>query len=297
MRPYLQMLVSAMSFAVMGAFAHGARGMCDWQVIALSRSLLAVMLAALLAFASGASLVYFRPRTLWMRSIAGSISVMCNFYALTALPIADALTLSNMYPIWIAVLSWPLLGEVPEREVWFGVVCGMAGVVLMQQPYLAEGNMGTVAATLGSVTSAIALIGLHRLKGIDPNAIVVHFSVISILFLLGSLFVWPTAHELGPQLSLSGTLPFFLLAVGVFATIGQLLLTRALASGVPARVAIVGLSQVAFAVVLDIVVWGRQFEPQTLLGMFLVLVPTAWFILRPKGVKSSGPSQPLTEEA
>jgi hypothetical protein len=44
-------------------------------------------------------------------------------------------------------------------------------------------------------------------------------------------------------------------------------------------------------------VWGRQFEPQTLLGMFLVLVPTAWFILRPKGVKSSGPSQPLTEEA
>ena len=288
MRPYLQMLVSAMSFAVMGAFAHGARGMCDWQVIALSRSLLAVMLAALLAFASGASLVYFRPRTLWMRSIAGSISVMCNFYALT---------LSNMYPIWIAVLSWPLLGEVPEREVWFGVVCGMAGVVLMQQPYLAEGNMGTIAATLGSVTSAIALIGLHRLKGIDPNAIVVHFSVVSILFLLGSLFFWPTAHELGPQLSLSGTLPFFLLAVGVFATIGQLLLTRALASGVPARVAIVGLSQVAFAVVLDIVLWGRQFEPQTLLGMFLVLVPTAWFILRPKGVKSSGPSQPLTEEA
>jgi drug/metabolite transporter (DMT)-like permease len=92
-------------------------------------------------------------------------------------------------------------------------------------------------------------------------------------------------------------LPFFLLAVGVFATIGQLLLTRALASGVPARVAIVGLSQVAFAVVLDIVLWGRQFEPQTLLGMFLVLVPTAWFILRPKGAKGSGPSQPLTEEA
>jgi drug/metabolite transporter (DMT)-like permease len=271
--------------------------MCDWQVIALSRSLLAVMLAALLAFASGASLVYFRPRTLWMRSIAGSISVMCNFYALTALPIADALTLSNMYPIWIAVLSWPLLGEVPEREVWIGVACGMAGVVLMQQPYLAEGNMGTVAATLGSVTSAIALIGLHRLKGIDPNAIVVHFSVVSILFLLGSLFVWPTTHELGPQLSLSGTLPFLLLAVGVFATIGQLLLTRALASGVPARVAIVGLSQVAFAVVLDIVLWGRQFEPQTLLGMFLVLVPTAWFILRPKGAKGPGPSQPLPEEA
>ncbi|MFM2003590.1 MAG: hypothetical protein RI963_3016, partial [Planctomycetota bacterium] len=27
------------------------------------------------------------------------------------------------------------------------------------------------------------------------------------------------------------------------------------------------------------------------------LVPTAWFILRPKGVKGSGPSQPLTEEA
>ena len=122
MRPYLQMLVSAMSFAVMGAFAHGARGMCDWQVIALSRSLLAVMLAALLAFASGASLVYFRPRTLWMRSIAGSISVMCNFYALTALPIADG-------GLMVFLLYEKFRGRPPSPS--FQSAATLAGLVLV----------------------------------------------------------------------------------------------------------------------------------------------------------------------
>ena len=122
------MLWGAFAFAVMGAFTHAAAEYYDWQVIALARSILAVMIAGLLAVREKTSMVFLRPWTLWVRSIAGSLSVMCNFYALSRLPIADALTLTNMFPVWIAVLSWPVLGRFPERDVWFGVLCGVIGL-------------------------------------------------------------------------------------------------------------------------------------------------------------------------
>ena len=89
------------------------RGIGDWQLIAAARAGLALVFAALLAWFGGVRLVFLRPRTLWMRSIAGSISLVCGFYALSRMPVADVLTVTNMFPIWVALLSWPLLGQAP----------------------------------------------------------------------------------------------------------------------------------------------------------------------------------------
>ena len=69
--------------------------------------------ALLLARAAGVRLVLWRPRTLWIRSLAGSFSMVCTFYALTRLPVAQVLTVTQMFPIWVALLSWPLAGEAP----------------------------------------------------------------------------------------------------------------------------------------------------------------------------------------
>jgi drug/metabolite transporter (DMT)-like permease len=80
-----------------------------------------------------------------------------------------------------------------------------------------------------------------------------------------------------------------LLGVGVSATIGQLLLTMAFAAGSPARVSVVGLSQVGFTMLLEMAFLGRSFSPLTLVGIGLVILPTAWSLLR-------GATQHKTEE-
>lgn len=281
MQPYLWMLWGALSFAFMGAFAHAAGAYCDWQLVALARTVLAMVIVGIIVLRQRTTLVFFRPWSLWMRSIAGSLSIMCNFYALSRLPVADALTLTNMFPVWIAVLSWPMLGHSPGRDVWLGVICGVTGVAIMQQPYLAEGNLGTLAAVVGSFTSAVALIGLHRLGRISPTAIVLHFSTVSILFVVGAFFVFPTNHSLTSQFQMTWPAPVLLLGVGVSATVGQLFLTRAFGSGAPAKIAVVGLSQVGFAMIFDIVLWDRSFHLHTLVGMMLVTGPSAWLMLRP----------------
>src|ERR1700680_4102077 len=107
--PYGWMLFGALAFSMMASLTHALGPVCDWQIIAISRTALALPFALLLSLEAGAKLVFWGPRALWVRSIAGSVSLVSPFYALTQLPVADVLTLTNIFPIWVALLSWPLL--------------------------------------------------------------------------------------------------------------------------------------------------------------------------------------------
>jgi drug/metabolite transporter (DMT)-like permease len=287
------MLLGAASFSVMAMFTVALKDHVDWQWIAIARTGLAMTFAATMAIVAGKRLVFFRPRKLWMRSIAGSISLVCGFYAMTHYPVSEVLTLTNMFPLWVAVLSLPLLGEWPSIDIWPAVLLGIAGVLLIQQPFsgqqagvvIGSGQIAVAAAIVSSFTSAVALIGLHHVRELDPRAVVVHFSAVALACCIGALFLFPTSH----QLSLDGRTLAMLLGVGVSATVGQLFLTIAFAVGPPARVSVVGLSQVGFTMVLEMIITHRSFNTVTLVGIALVLGPTAWTLLR-------GSLQPKPEE-
>src|SRR5947209_5859464 len=162
--PYLWMLAGAASFSVMSILAASLKDRLDWQWIAIARAGLAMIFAAMLAKAANAELVFFRPAKLWVRSIAGSISLVCGFYAMTHYPVSEVLTLTNMFPLWVVVLSLPLLGEWPPLDVWPAVIVGILGIALIQSSdggqFGHAGQIAVAAALLSSFTSAIALIGL-----------------------------------------------------------------------------------------------------------------------------------------
>lgn len=273
------MLSGSLAFALMGGLAHALGPRCDWQLIALARCAIPLLLVLAWAKASGVRLVFFRPRTLWVRSIAGSISLLSTFFALTRLPVSDVYTLTNMFPIWVAVLSWPLLGELPPGHVWLSVASGVLGVVLIQQPHLAKGDFALLIAVAASFSTAVAMLGLHRLRGIDTRAIVVHFSAVALLMCIACFFLFERPVRLDAAWD-EWTL-LMLLGLGALATVGQLFLTKAFTAGHPAKVSVVGLSQIIFAMALDVSVLGNSFGWMTLLGIVLVVAPTAWLLAYP----------------
>lgn len=275
--PYVWMLSGCFFFTLMGAMTHALGPNCDWRLIALARSSLALLFASGLAMHAGVRLIFFGPRTLWIRSLAGSVSLVSTFFALTRLPISDVLALTNMFPIWVALLSWPLLHEPPGGEVLLAVCSGVSGVALIQQPHFAQGNFAILLALFSSFFTAIAMLGLHRLSDLDPRCIVVHFSGVSSLVCLLALFLGWNSVTLEIPTFQSWWL---LLGVGFTATVGQLFLTRAFAEGSPAKVSVVGLTQVVMAIVLDRVLFGRSFSVMTILGMALVLLPTGWLMIQ-----------------
>jgi drug/metabolite transporter (DMT)-like permease len=295
--PYIWMLFGAASFAVMAILTASVKDRVDWQWIAIARTGLAMTFAATLALSAGKRLVFLRPAKLWMRGVAGSISLVCGFYAMTHYPVSEVLTLTNMFPLWVAVLSLPLLGYWPSSDVWPAMIVGIFGIVLIQSgegANFAANRIAVAAALTSSFTSAVALIGLHQLRELDPRAIVAHFSAVAFATCIGALFVFPRTQPLSLDLRNAATL----LAIGAFATIGQLLMTKAFTHGSPARISVVGLSQVGFTMLMEMAIWHRTFSGLTLLGIGLVMAPTAWSLVRGAPRHAVEPDElPLTKAA
>jgi drug/metabolite transporter (DMT)-like permease len=271
------MVCGSFSFACMGALTHGLRAEYDWSLILLARAFLPLVFALALALPARVPLVLLRPPSLWLRSIAGSLSMVCMFYALTRLPTGHVFTLNNMFPIWVALLAWPVLGQPPSAMVWLAVASSVAGVLLIHPPH--EQNFPALVAFASSFLTATAFIGLHRLQGIDPRAIVAHFSGVALVVCAVPYFLIDRDTSLPSRLDSYMLLQ--LLGVGITATIGQLFLTKAFATGAPAKVSVVGLTQIVFSMLLDSLLFSQPYDRKTLVGIALVVLPTAWMMLHP----------------
>ncbi|WP_435010626.1 DMT family transporter [Tundrisphaera lichenicola] len=276
-RSSVWMLGGAISFASMGALVHALGDRCDWLVVALIRALMMFVTASILAKASGSKLAVWRPRTLWLRSLAGSFSLVCNFYALARLPVADAVTLMNVHPLWIVLISAIAIRRPPSIGEVVGVFSGLIGVVLIEQPHVGVDRLAALVALLSSVSTAIAMLGLHKLRHLDPRAVVAHFA--GVASLISAIWLILRRETLSPGLMEPITM-LLLLGVGISGTLGQVFLTKAYAAGAPAKVAVVGLTQVVFAMGFDVGLWGRPLTPTALAGFALVMAPTTWLSLR-----------------
>jgi drug/metabolite transporter (DMT)-like permease len=271
------MIGAMLGFASMGALAHGLRDQCSWETVALARSVVILALITAFVFVGRVRVHAFQPFALWIRSIAGTISMLFVFYSFTRLPVAIVVTLLNLAPLWVAILSWPLLKRKVGRGVWLAIVVGLVGVLLIEQPQLAQGNYAVLAPLVASFFIAIVMFSLHRLQHVDNRAIVFHFAVVSMVGCLVAVAAAgiPTSSQLpgepGAWLMLAG--------VGLAATTGQLLLTAAFTCGVPARLSVVGLTQVAFAMMYDVLLWDHKFGMLSILGIILVAAPTAWLLV------------------
>ena len=278
-RAYAFMLVSSLSFALMGALSHAAGERCDWQLVPFARSSLAFLLTLTLSLSAGVRLVLFKPPVLWMRSVAGSVGVLFAFYALTHLPVSTALTLSNTVPVWVTLLAWPVLGQRPRAGVWGAVALGLAGVVLIQRPEAVGDRLAGALALGNALSTSVSMIGLNRLGGVDARAVVTHFSGVSTVVTLAFVLLSGGRVEYAP---LRDTTTLALLfGVGLSATVGQLTMTKAFASvSVPSKVSVVGLMQIVFALLFDLLLWHRRFGALAILGIALVVAPSAWLMLR-----------------
>ena len=275
------MLTGCSSFAVMSALAHAAGERCDWQTVAFFRSFLVLAFVGSFALATGTRLVFFRPRQLWLRSLAGSFSLVAAFYALAKLKASTVVTLTNTFPLWVALLSWPMLRVMPSSRVWVAVVGGFAGVYLIQMPEAGENDLALLLALASAVSTGFAMIGLHKLKGVNPNAVVVHFSAVAAIASTAAYFAFdrsPTALAAYDPAAIG-----LLLGVGITASIGQMFLTRAFATGDPAKVSVVALSQVVFTLLIDAAITGHGVTPLALTGTLLILAPTMWVMIERRG--------------
>ncbi len=273
------MLLSAFCFALMGAFTHGLSGAFDWRIIAFARASINFIFVAALARSTGKPLIFFSaPASLWNRSVAGTLSIFGTFYVFSKLPIPEATSILNTMPLWMALLVAFVSKETLPRSIWIAVVCGIAGVFFIQQPHFDSGNIAVLIGLSGAFFASIAMYNLHRTKNIHPTTVVAHFTLVASII---TFFVMlPKLGTLFNNAHYSPAIIIALIGVGASGTVAQLAMTRAYVTGNPTLNSSVGLAQVVFATLIDILLWNRSFDAGTVIGIVLITVPTTLFMAR-----------------
>lgn len=275
------MLASSFCFAAMSACSHAAGERGDWRFPALSRATLVLVITATIARLRGVDLVWKGSRTLWMRSITGSVSMLLTFYALTHLNVATAVTLTNTFPLWVTVLAWPVLRQRPTFGVVLALASGVAGVVLIERPYAGDFRLASAGALAAAICTAVVMLGLHRLRHYDPLVIVVHFSAVATAIIGAFTAITAIAtHPISFTPLADPEMLLLLAAIAVLATCGQILMTSAFRVAMPQRLSVVGLSQVLFALGFDLVAWKRSADAALLLGIALIVAPVGWLLVK-----------------
>jgi drug/metabolite transporter (DMT)-like permease len=261
----------------MATLAPLATHSCDWQVVAIARCAIPLVIVTLWAKWDGVKLVLWGSPVLWLRSLAGSCSLVGTFFSFYLVDsLTDIYTIANIFPVWVALLSWPMFGTLPSLGVWIAIFCSIFGVAVMQGADLQAGNYASLVVVAVSLFTAVAMMGLNRLKEFDPRAIVVHFSGTALVFAIGCYFLFPHQENKEP---FAWVHALELLGVGVTASFGQYFLTKAFTVGDPARMSVASLSQFVFIMFLDVLVLGNDLKLYKLLGVPLILGPTLWLML------------------
>lgn len=212
------------------------------------------------------------PRYL-LRSAIGLASMLCGFWALGHLPMAQAVSLSYSTPLFVTIAAVLWLGETVRARRWAAVVIGFIGVLVIVRPGASGFTPGSLVAVAAAVLSSLVAIQIKQLTRVDSADTVVFYTYVFWvpLSLVPALFawVWP-----------SGIAWLWLVATGVMGTLGQLLWTRALRLGEVSALTPISFMQLPLVSVFAWLLFGEALDRWTVIGALIILGSNAYIAHR-----------------
>ena len=280
------LLGSSFLFASAGATVKLASAQATNEMVVFFRSFVGlVALIPWLVRGGSAALRTPYPRRQVTRALAGLAAMYCFFYAIAHLPLGEAMLLNYSSPLFIPFIAWLWIGEpIPARIGW-AIGTGLAGITLILKPGLGFLSLASIIGLASGVLTATAMVAIRGLAREEPTTRIVFYfgAVCSLVSAPPLLWGWRTPSL--PTLAL-------LALVGVLATSGQLLLTRAYALAPAAHIGPFTYSSVVFAALFGWLFWGEVPDAFSLAGALLVCL--AGFL----AIRALGPrAEELPEEA
>lgn len=212
---------------------------------------------------------------LWhlLRTLSGFGGMMTAFYGYATLPLAEVTALGFTMPLFLTILSIPLLGEKVGIRRASAVVVGFLGVLLILRPGMSAIPLWpALIVVFGAVCWAMAMIAIRRMGQLGESnvTIVVWFSLGGTLLaglLAVPVWVMPGWRELAA-----------LIGVGLASTVAQLLMTDAYRKGEPVIVAPFEYSGILWTALVGLLLFDETPSPTMLAGV-AVLVACGLYIL------------------
>lgn len=255
-RAILCVLGASACFTIAAAMVKFVAGAVPTSEIVFFRSAVAaVCMVPLIWRAGGWSVLHTRrPFGHAWRLVAGLAGMYGAFYGYAHLPLATVTALGFAMPIFLAILSVPMLHERigPDRALTVGA--GLVGVLLVLRPWQDSDSLPAFPALVvisGVVFWALAMISIRRMGQSGERNI-----TIVLLFTLGgtvvsgllSIPVWITP---------SGWVLAALTGVGAISAVAQLLMTEGYRSGEATMLAPFEYGAILYTMALGFLIWGE----------------------------------------
>lgn len=201
-----------------------------------------------------------------LRSIFGTVGLVCNFYAIGYLNLSDANMLNKLSPFFSILFSFLILKEKPNFVQLLGVAAAFLGSMLIIKPgFDNPAVIPAIAGLIGGMGAGIAYTFVRRLgfKKENGNRIIFWFSLFS------CAVCFPLMIISFKPMSVLQTVN--LIFAGIFACIGQLGITRAYMYAPAKEISVYDYTQVIFAAVLGYFVFGDLPDILSISGYLMII--------------------------
>ncbi|MGF1751699.1 MULTISPECIES: DMT family transporter [Vibrio] len=265
------MLLSALGFAFMSACVKyvSTFGLPVFEIVA-ARALVSLIISYCDVKRKKISVWGNNKKLLFARGAVGTMALMCVYYSITTLPLAEATILQYTYPVFTALLAFIFLKERVQLSTIACILLCLLGLYTMVYPTLGSNGVGELPlfnvgiAILGAFGSAISYVIVKKLSVTENSSVIIfYFPLVALplsLLLIGDEFVMPDL-----------TLTFLLILVGVFTQVGQLGLTKAMQTQAAGKASAYAYVQIVFSIILGIMFFNESPSMYTYAGGVLIV--------------------------
>lgn len=242
----LYVLFSALGFAFMNLFVKMA-GDLPFLQKCFFRNFVAMFFASGIVIKQKISLKQPKEamKHIWLRSIFGGLGMLCNFYAIDRLVIADASMLNKLSPFFAILFSIFFIKEKPKLYQLLCVVVAFIGALFILKPGM-DGLLSFPAfmGMLGGAGAGFAYtnVRLATAKGADKPFIVLFFSTFTSLLCLPGMII---SFKV-----MTGFQWFCMIMTGACATVGQMGITTAYSLAKASEISVYDYTMIIFAAIL-----------------------------------------------
>ena len=273
----LWMLLGAAFFATMGVCIKFASTHFNSAELVFYRGAIGILFLGAIARQQKVSLRTRYPGMHIWRAVIGTLSLSAWFYAIAHLPLATAMTLNYMSSGWVAafLVGGTLIHWQPQegKSAWsqgplaLTVIAGFAGVVMLLRPTMEQNQIfAGLIGLLSGFAAAFAYMQVMALGRVgEPETRTVFY------FAIGTLVAGAIGMGFAGVSAWDWQFAVWLIPVGVFASLGQLCMTRAYSQGATLVVANLQYSGIVFAALYSLFLFGDDIPVLGWAGMALIV--------------------------
>lgn len=258
------MLLAGFVFALMNVFVKLVPGIPATEIV-FFRSVVSLVLSYVILKGRRIHLWGENKKILLFRGLSGAVALILYFITLQAIPLASAVTIQFLSPIFTSILGVFIVKERVKPVQWLFFLLAFAGIIIIQgfDPRITP--LYLIIGIFAAFFSGLAYNFIRKLKTSEhPLVIVLYFPLVTLPVTgLYSFIEWVPP---------SGWEWLILLLIGVLTQIAQYFMTKAYQAEELSKVASLKYVSIIYALGFGWVIFDETFNAMTYIGMVVVLL-------------------------